>query len=76
MALLFLSLLTFFGLSNTLFKGQQLLVVFFFLLRKEKTQIYLLRKVVCLFVWFVCHVEISQIIVPLTMLLAPLKSSQ
>jgi hypothetical protein len=44
----------FFGLSNnTLFKGKKLPVVFYFLFRKKRKQIYLLRKVVCLFCLFV-----------------------
>jgi hypothetical protein len=65
----------FLGLSNNLFKGQKLPVVFFFLLRKKKKP-NLFIKEGCLFVLFVCHVEVSQIIVPLTMLSALLKSSQ
>jgi hypothetical protein len=38
--------------------------------------IYLLKKVVCLFCSFVCHVEISHLMVPLVVLFAPLGSSQ
>jgi hypothetical protein len=39
--------------------------------------IYLLKKLfVCLFCSFVCHVEISHLMVPLVVLIAPLGSSQ